>query len=118
MKFRYVGEKEDMQVFGYDFSGGKITDVTDENAIKKLSGNTHFESVEEDKGGEPVLTPPNQTSSLQEDHSAEEFQEMPILTVVNADAGWPQGEAAQGETIEDQAAVSEEFAANAGKRKK
>jgi hypothetical protein len=47
MKFRYVGDKADMRVFGYDFSDGQTPDVTDEHAIKKLSGNSHFEEIED-----------------------------------------------------------------------
>jgi len=48
MKFRYLGDKKDMKVFGYDFSKGATPDVTDENAIKRLSGNTDFEIVKEE----------------------------------------------------------------------
>lgn len=46
MKFRYLGDKKDMQAFGYDFSNGATPDVTDEFAIMKLSGNNHFEVAE------------------------------------------------------------------------
>ena len=49
MKFRYLGEKDNMQVFGYDFRDGATPDVTDENALKRLSGNSHFEVVDEDR---------------------------------------------------------------------
>ena len=47
MKFRYLGDKKDMKAFGYDFSKGATPDVTDENAIKRLSGNNTFEIVKE-----------------------------------------------------------------------
>jgi hypothetical protein len=49
MKFQYLGKKEDMKVFGADFTNGATPDVTDEYAIKKLSGNRHFAPVTEDK---------------------------------------------------------------------
>ena len=45
MKFRYIGDKENMHVFGYDFRDGKEPDVTDANAIKRLTGNSHFEAI-------------------------------------------------------------------------
>lgn len=45
MKFRYLGKNEGMIAFGYDFSGGATPDVTDEMAVRKLSGNSHFEVV-------------------------------------------------------------------------
>lgn len=47
MKFRYLGGKETMVAFGYDFSHGAEPDVTDEHAIAKLSGNSHFAAVGE-----------------------------------------------------------------------
>ena len=47
MRFRYLGDKDDMTAFGYDFSGGSQPDVTDPQAIKKLSGNRFFEAVEQ-----------------------------------------------------------------------
>ena len=49
MKFRYIGTNENMTVFGYDFSGGLTPDVTDAVAIAKLSGNSHFVLIKEDK---------------------------------------------------------------------
>jgi len=52
MKFRYLGDKDNMQVFGYDFRDGATPDVTDDNAIKRLSGNRFFETVEESGEGE------------------------------------------------------------------
>ena len=54
MKFRYVGKKEDMKVFGYDFTNGNVPDVTDSAFIAKLSGNSHFEAVKESKKKQPV----------------------------------------------------------------
>jgi hypothetical protein len=45
MKFRYIGINENMTAFGYDFRDGKTPEVTDENAIKRLSGNRFFEGV-------------------------------------------------------------------------
>lgn len=47
MKFRYLGDKETMTAFGYDFSDGAIADVQDMNAITKLLHNSHFEPMEE-----------------------------------------------------------------------
>ena len=45
MKFKYLGTNPYMVAFGYDFSGGATPDVTDERAIKKLSGNREFSAV-------------------------------------------------------------------------
>lgn len=52
MKFHYLGEEEDMVVFGYDFTNGNTPDVTEETFIRKLSGNSHFAAVVE-----PVARP-------------------------------------------------------------
>jgi hypothetical protein len=66
MKFKYLGDKKDMVVFGYDFSDGQTPDVTDEKIIQKLTDNSHFEAVDgeekpkpakEKKGKEPVVAP-------------------------------------------------------------
>lgn len=46
MKFRYLGNKETMTAFGYDFSNGVTVDVHDMNAISKLTSNSHFEQLE------------------------------------------------------------------------
>lgn len=46
MKFRYLGEKQVMTAFGYDFSHGNIPDITDGHVISKLLSNSHFEAVE------------------------------------------------------------------------
>lgn len=51
MRFRYLGDKDDMTAFGYDFRDGTTPDVTDAHAIAKLSGNNHFEAVEEEETG-------------------------------------------------------------------
>jgi hypothetical protein len=56
MKFRYLGDKTDMVVFGCDFSNGNEPDVTDPHAIGKLSGNSHFEVVA-GEGGLPTEEP-------------------------------------------------------------
>lgn len=53
MRFKYLGENKGMKVFGYDFSGGKTPDVTDEKVIKKLSGNREFAMVEGGAAGPP-----------------------------------------------------------------
>jgi hypothetical protein len=45
MKFRYIGSNDNMTAFGYDFRDGKTPEVTDENAVKRLSGNRFFEAV-------------------------------------------------------------------------
>jgi hypothetical protein len=53
MRFRYVGEAPDgsIEQYGYRFTPGQETDVSDEGAIRKLSGNRFFvaagESVED-----------------------------------------------------------------------
>ena len=52
MKFRYVGE-EYTEWFGFKWMTGTVHDVTDEHAVKKLSGRAHFEKVE---GEEPKKT--------------------------------------------------------------
>ena len=61
MRFRYLGNKDEMTAFGYDFSGGNTPDVADPHAIKKLRGNSHFECVEplmvETQEGEIVEVP-------------------------------------------------------------
>jgi hypothetical protein len=57
MKFRYIGKKEEMKVFGYDFSNGATPDVTEETFIAKLSGNSHFEAVKKSKE-KAVVEPP------------------------------------------------------------
>jgi hypothetical protein len=48
VKFRYLGEKDNMTVYGYDFTNGNAPDVTDELAIRKLSGNSQFEAIKEE----------------------------------------------------------------------
>jgi hypothetical protein len=45
VKFKYLGIKKNMKLFGYDFTEGNIPDVTDELAVRKLSGNRYFEAV-------------------------------------------------------------------------
>ena len=47
MRFRYLGDKENMTAFGYDFSNGATPEVEDANAVHRLNGNSHFEAVEE-----------------------------------------------------------------------
>lgn len=66
MKFRYIAEKENMSVFGYDFSNGATPDVIEEIYIRKLSGNNHFEAAKESNKkpvkpvtAEPVIDVPN-----------------------------------------------------------
>lgn len=44
MKFKYVGE-EYTEWFGFKWMQGTEHDVTDEHAIKKLSGSALFEAV-------------------------------------------------------------------------
>jgi hypothetical protein len=48
MKFRYVGE-EYSEWFGFKWMTGTEHDVTDEHAIKKLSGSVLFERVGAEK---------------------------------------------------------------------
>jgi hypothetical protein len=59
MKFRYIGSNENMTAFGYDFRDGNEPEVTDDNAIKRLSGNRYFEAVasevEQDKAPSPSV---------------------------------------------------------------
>jgi hypothetical protein len=45
MRFRYIGSNENMTAFGYDFQDGNAPEVTDDNAIKRLSGNRFFKAV-------------------------------------------------------------------------
>lgn len=52
MKFRYVGE-EYTEWFGFKWMTGTVHDVTDEHAVKKLSGSAHFEKV---GGSDPSFT--------------------------------------------------------------
>lgn len=51
MKFRYLGEHENMRAYGYDFSNNKMPDVpkSDKLAFKKLSNNSHFQAVSDDE---------------------------------------------------------------------
>jgi hypothetical protein len=70
MKFRYIGSSGNMTAYGYDFRGGNEPEVTDANAIKRLSGNRFFEVVEEtavamtdpvkNKGGRPRKVQPTE----------------------------------------------------------
>jgi hypothetical protein len=70
MRFRYLGDKDDMTAFGYSFAGGNEPEVTDPHAIRKLSGNRFFEAVEEtavamtdpvkNKGGRPRKVQPTE----------------------------------------------------------
>jgi len=73
MKFRYLGDKKDMKAFGYDFSKGATPDVTDENAIKRLSGNNHFEAVDEVQETEIPQPEPEAETPLPE--AVDEVQE-------------------------------------------
>ncbi len=57
MKFRYLGKKEDMKVFGYDFTNGATPDVTEDIFVAKLSGNSHFEAVKESKKKADAVLP-------------------------------------------------------------
>ena len=84
MKFRYLGDKEVMQAFGCDFSGGQTPDVTDDNAIKRLSGNRFFEVVE-DEGSQQSGSESQETGSSEgeaeaaspiDEQPAEEAQEL------------------------------------------
>jgi hypothetical protein len=47
MRFRYIGDSDNMTVFGYSFAGGNEPEVADAHAIGKLSGNRFFEAVGE-----------------------------------------------------------------------
>jgi hypothetical protein len=47
MRFRYIGDSDNMTVFGYSFAGGNEPEVNDVHAIGKLSGNQFFEAVGE-----------------------------------------------------------------------
>jgi len=66
MKFRYLGDSKAMKIFGYDFSKGATPDVTDENAIKRLSGNNHFEAVDEGQETEIPQAEPEAETPLPE----------------------------------------------------
>jgi hypothetical protein len=54
MRFRYLGDKDEMVAFGYRFAGGNEPEVTDAHALRKLSGNRFFEAVD---AGEPAPEP-------------------------------------------------------------
>lgn len=46
MKVRYLGDHEEMSLYGIDFSGGVWVDVDlPPNQIRKLMNNSHFECV-------------------------------------------------------------------------
>lgn len=45
MKFRYTGE-EYTEWFGFKWKTGDVHDVTDEHAVKKLSGSALFEKLD------------------------------------------------------------------------
>jgi hypothetical protein len=73
MRFRYIGDSDNMTAFGYDFSGGATPEITDPHAIRKLIGNRFFEAVEEvtmqegsgempvkNKGGRPRKVQPTE----------------------------------------------------------
>lgn len=77
MKFRYLGKKEDMKVFGYDFTNGNVPDVTEAAFIAKLSGNSHFEAVKESKkkSVEPVVVEP---VSIEPDVDLDSQTEWPV----------------------------------------
>lgn len=51
MKFRYIENCSAgfVELFGMVFESGKVVEVTDEHAIKKLENNSHFEKVKERK---------------------------------------------------------------------
>jgi hypothetical protein len=49
MKFKFIGDSENMIAFGYDFTNGNEPDVTDSHAIGKLSGNSFFEQVKDEE---------------------------------------------------------------------
>ena len=59
MKFKYLGTNPYMIAFGHDFSGGATPDVTDERAIKKLSGNREFAAVGDSSAAEPDKAEPD-----------------------------------------------------------
>lgn len=44
-KFKYIGDCEGNSFRGIDFPIGKTVEVKDEDAIKKLMGNSHFSEV-------------------------------------------------------------------------
>lgn len=63
MIFRFIGQ-EMSEIFGFKWFPGTEHDVTDEHAIKKLTGSALFDGVSEaepvkNKGGRPkkVVTP-------------------------------------------------------------
>lgn len=53
MKFRYIGEAY-TEWFGFKWMTGTEHDVTDEHAVRKLTGSVLFEKVEEAPPPAPV----------------------------------------------------------------
>jgi hypothetical protein len=77
MRFRYIGSNENMTAFGYDFRDGFTPEVTDDNAIKRLSGNRYFEALSE----------PSEPSEPEEPEEPEEVEEVaPLVADVIAEA--------------------------------
>lgn len=73
MKFRYIGDSDKMQVFGYDFRDGATPEVTNPHALQKLSGNQFFEALpEEDEETE------TETEETEETEEETEIEELPL----------------------------------------
>lgn len=58
MKFRYIG-KEPTEWFGHQWIAGTEHDITDEHAMRKLTGSVLFEKAGEKqaKAGKPAAKP-------------------------------------------------------------
>lgn len=83
MKFRYLGNKERMVAFGHDFSNGNEPDVTDANAIKRLSANRFFEALDGDQKEEqknqhqePPAGQPGPVEPAKEEHPQEQTEQV------------------------------------------
>lgn len=81
MKFKFLGDTKNMQVYGYDFSDGATPDVTDDFVIAKLQGNKEFEAVG------AAVKPQKEKKEKKDDQQATSVQDVD-----------GQGEAISGET--------------------
>lgn len=104
MKFRYVGDKEEMKAFGFDFSGGAEVEVEDERVIRKLLGNSHFQGetiivTDPDDGGQKEPETEGDNDPAETEPTSENVTETPADTepavekVTDDDGQWPLGDA-------------------------
>lgn len=94
MKFRYLGNSEEMVAYGYDFRNGNEPDVTDENAIKRLSGNRFFEALPEEEEVETEQEKPQEEQKEEADLTAENVDTEAKTTVEEETPAQVEAEAA------------------------